>query len=205
MRPISLFAGALAALFAMPALAQTPDGTLINVRGKVEQLDGHALEIKTREGKQVIVHLGDTFAVLGVVKVKVADIKQGEFIGTAAIAQKDGKLHAQEVLIFPPGARPGEGHYPWDLKGKDDTMTNADVIELEPVKKGHSVVLKLKHKDGENEVVVGPSTPVVTFKPQGPELLKHGTTVFVRALQKSDGTVVATNIVAELKGVKPPM
>jgi hypothetical protein len=205
MRPISLFVGALVALFAVPALAQTPDGKPTNIRGKVEQLDGHALEVKTREGKQVIVHLSDTFVVLGVVKQKLVDIKQGEFIGTAAIEQKDGKLHAQEVLIFPAGARPGEGHYPWDLKGKDDTMTNADVVELESVKKGHTVVLKLKHKDGENVVVVGPATPIVTFKPEGPELLKHGTTVFIRALEKPDGTVIASNIIAEKNGVKPPM
>ena len=197
--------GVCAALIALPVLAQTPDGTLTNVRGKVEKLEGQKLTVKSRDGKMVTVNLADKFGVLGIQKAKLSDIKQGQFIGTAAIEKKDGKLHAQEVLIFPPGVRPGEGHYPWDLRGKNDTMTNADVIELEPVAKGKSVALKLKHKDGQNEVVVDPRTPVVTFAPDSPDLLKPGATIFIRALKKPDGTIVGQNVVAEKNGVKPPM
>ena len=200
-----IIAAAFAALIAVPAVAQAPDGTLTNVRGKVEKLDGQKLTVKSREGKSVTVNLADKFGVLGIQKAKLSDIKQGQFIGTAAIEKKDGKLHAQEVLIFPAGVRPGEGHYPWDLRGKNDTMTNADVIELEPVAKGKGVALKLKHKDGQNEVVVDPGTPVVTFAPDSADLLKPGTTIFIRALKKPDGTIVAQNVVAEKNGVKPPM
>jgi hypothetical protein len=180
-------------------------GTLLNIRGKVEMLVGQKLIVKLREGRTVAVNLSDQFAVLGIQKAELSDIKQGQFIGTAAIAREDGKLHAQEVLIFPPGVRPGEGHYPWDLQGKNDTLTNADVIELEPVAKGKGVALKLKHKDGQNEVVVDPGTPVVTFAPDSPDLLKPGATIFIRALKKPDGTIVAQNVVAEKNGVKPPM
>ncbi len=200
-----MIAGVLAALLAWPVAAQTPEGTLTNVRGKVEKLEGQKLTVKSREGKTVTVNLADKFGVLGIQKAKLSDIKQGQFIGTAAIKQKDGKLHAQEVLIFPPGVRPGEGHYPWDLRGKNDTMTNADVIELEPVAKGKSVALKLKHKDGENEVLVDPRTPVVTFAPDSADLLKPGATIFIRGLKKPDGMIVAQNVVAEKNGVKPPM
>jgi hypothetical protein len=200
-----LVIGALAALIALPVFAQAPEGTLTNVRGKVEKLDGQRLTVKSRDGKSVTINLADKFGVLGIVKAKLTDIKQGQFIGTAAIERKDGKLHAQEVLIFPAGVRPGEGHYPWDLKGKNDTMTNADVVELEPVSKGKGVALKLKHKDGQNEVVVDRGTPVVTFAPDSADLLKPGTTIFVRALKKPDGTIVAQNVVAEKNGVKPPM
>ena len=145
------------------------------------------------------------FAVRGVAAGSLSDINPGDVVGVAAVKGADGKLHAQEVLIFPPGVRPGEGHYPWDLRGKDDTMTNADVIELEPVAKGKSVALKLKHKDGENEVVVGPRTPIVTFAPDSPDLLKPGATIFIRGLKKPDGMIVAQNVVAEKNGVKPPM
>ena len=97
--------GVCAALIALPVLAQTPDGTLTNVRGKVEKLEGQKLTVKSRDGKMVTVNLADKFGVLGIQKAKLSDIKQGQFIGTAAIAHKDGKLHAQEVLIFPPGVR----------------------------------------------------------------------------------------------------
>ncbi|HYM01995.1 MAG TPA: hypothetical protein VET85_03550 [Stellaceae bacterium] len=205
MRPISLMVGALVALLAVPAFAQMPEGTLTNVRGKVEKLDGQTLVVKARDGKTVTVTLADKFGVLGIVKSSLTDIKPGQFIGTAALTQKDGKLHAQEVLIFPPGVRPGEGHYPWDLKGKEDTMTNADVVELDSVANGKAVLLKLKHKDGANEVVVDSRTPVVTFAPDSPALLTKGTTIFIRALKKPDGTIVAQNVVAEKNGVKPPM
>src|SRR5579863_1546987 len=205
MRPISLMVGALVALLAVPAFAQAPEGTLTNVRGKVEKLDGQTLMVKARDGKTVTVTLADKFGVLGIVKSSLTDIKPGQFIGTAALTQKDGKLHAQEVLIFPPGVRPGEGHYPWDLKGKEDTMTNADVVELDSVAKGKAVLLKLKHKDGANEVVVDSKTPVVTFAPDTAALLTKGTTIFIRALKKPDGTIVAQNVVAEKNGVKPPM
>jgi len=206
MRPITLIAGAFVALLVVPGLALSADGTPTNIRGKVEKLDGHALLIKGRDGKRVTVNLDEKFGVLAIIKAKLSDIKPGEFIGTAAITEKkDGKLHAQEVLIFPAGMRMGEGHYPWDLKGKDDTMTNADVIELESVHKGKAVELKLKHKDGENTVLVDKRTPIVTFAPDSPELLKHGATVFIPALKKPDGVIVATNVLAEKNGVKPPM
>src|ERR1700680_106410 len=148
MRSMLLAAAALAALIAVPALAQTPPS---NLRGKVESLNGQMLMVKSREGKDVHVTLAPNFTVLGVTKVKLAAIKAGDFVGIAAITGKDGKLHAQEVLVFPEAARgTGEGHYPWDLRSKEDTMTNATVAEVAGVSRNR--VLKLKNKGGEQEM-----------------------------------------------------
>jgi hypothetical protein len=110
--------GALVALFAMPALAQT----LTNVRGTVVKLEpggtGQVLTVKARSGKLAHVMLPQDFGVLAVQRLKLSDIKEGEFIGTAASPDKKGTLYAEEVLIFPEAARgTGEGHYAWDLKG----------------------------------------------------------------------------------------
>jgi hypothetical protein len=201
MRSTLLAAGALAALLVVPALAQTPP---TNLRGKVESLDGQTLIVKSREGKDVHVTLAPNFAVLGVVKVKLAAIRPGDFVGIAALAGKDGKLHAQEVLVFPEAARgTGEGHYGWDLRGKDDTMTNATVAEVAGVSRGR--VLKLKYKDGEQQIVVSSRTPIVTFAPDKLDLLKPGAAIFIRAPMNPDGSFTAPRAVVEKDGVKPPM
>jgi hypothetical protein len=204
MKPMSLIAGALIALFTLPALAQTPEGTPTNVRGTVVKLDGQTLLVKPRKGEDVKVMLAKDYGVLGVVKLKRADIKQGDFVGVAAAPGKDGKLHAQEILIFPEAARgTGEGHYPWDLRGKGDTMTNATVSGM--VSEARSRVLKLSYKGGEEEIMVPSRVPVVTFKPADPSLLKPGAAVFLRAPKKPDGTIVAQRVIVEQNGVKPPM
>lgn len=205
MKPLSLAAGALVALLALPAFAQTPV-TLTNVRGKFEKIEGDKLIVKSREGKNVAVTMADKFGVLAVKKISLADIKPNDFVGIAAAPGKDGKLHAQEVLLFPEAARgTGEGHYPWDLRGKQDSMTNATVTEIGHVTKGKGEMLTLKSKDGQNEIEVGPKTPVVTFAPDEMNLLKPGATVFIRAQKKPDGTLVARNAIVEKNGVKPPM
>jgi hypothetical protein len=206
MRSISLAVAALAALLALPAVAQTPEGTLTNVRGKVAKVDGKTLTVKSRDGKDVAVTMSDNFTVLGVKKVSLSDIKENDFVGVAAAPGKDGKLRAQEVLLFPEAARgTGEGHYAWDLRGKNDSMTNATVAQVASVSKDDTATLKLKHKDGTNEIVVGPKTPVVTFAPDSMSLLKPGAAIFIRAMKKPDGTIAASRAIVEKDGVKPPM
>jgi hypothetical protein len=200
----SLVIGGLAALIAVPVFAQAPEGTPTRVRGKVEKLDGQTLTIKTRDGKTVPVILTADVLVLGVKKMKLADVQKGRFIGTAAAPGKDGKLHAEEVVVFPDAARgTNEGHYPWDLKGGNETMTNANVAEVASAPKGS--ILKLQYKGGEQEIVVGKKVPIVTFAPDDKKLLKKGATVFVPAIKKPDGTLVANRVIAEKDHVKPPM
>lgn len=203
MRPLSLIAGAFVALLALPALSQSQDGMPTNVRGTFEKLDGQALTVKSRDGKDVPITMAKDFAVRGVAQVSLSDIKPGDFVGIAAIKGADGKLHAQEVLVFPEAMRgTGEGHYPWDLT-PDSTMTNATVAEVASVSGDR--VLKLKHKAGENEIEVAPDTPVVRFVPADASLLRPGAVVFVRGLRKPDGAIVASGVTVEKDGVKPPM
>jgi hypothetical protein len=205
MKAKTIVVGALVALFAVPALAQAPAGTPTNVRGVVTKLDGQTLMVKARNGKLVHVMLAPDFAVLAVQKVKLTDIKEGAFIGTAASPGKDGKLYAEEGLVFPEAARgTGEGHYPWDLTGKSDTMTNATVSQVQVAGvKGR--VLSLKYKDGEQQVTVKPGTPVVTFAPGSKDQVKPGAHVFLRASTAQDGTITAPRVVVGSKGVNPPM
>lgn len=202
MRPITLIAGALLAFLAVPAWAQQGEPT--NIRGTVAKAESATLLVKSREGGTERIALAPGFAVLGVVKLKLADIKPGDFVGIAAAPGRDGKLHAQEVLVFPEAARgSGEGHYPWDLRGKNDTMTNATVSGI--VSRSSGRMVKLAYKGGEQEIAISDRTPVVTFKPAPMALLKPGAAVFLRAQKQPDGTFSAKAVIVEQHGVKPPM
>jgi hypothetical protein len=201
MRVISLLAGALLALQVLPALAQ--EGTPTRIRGAIEKVDGQTLVVRSRDGEQLSITLAQDLKVSAVAKAGLADIKAGDFIGSAAVMGTDGKLHAQEVLIFPEAARgTGEGHYPWDLT-PDSTMTNATVAEV--VEGAQGRLLKLKYAGGENEIDVPPEAPIVTLAPGDPSLLQPGTVVFIPAMKSADGTLAASRVIAGRDGVEPPM
>jgi hypothetical protein len=199
-----LLAGALIALLALPAAAQnTPQGTPTRIRGTVEKLDGQTLTAKSRDGQQLTIALAPNFAVSGVVKKSLADIKAGDFVGVASTKGTDGKLHAVEVLIFPEALRgTGEGERPWDLM-PDSLMTNATVSGITAAPQGQT--LKVTYKGGESEIIVAPDAPIVTFAPGDASLLKPGAAIFIVALKKPDGSLSAARVTAEKDGVKPPM
>jgi hypothetical protein len=199
-----LLAGALIVLVALPAAAQNaPEGTPMRIRGTVEKLDGQTLKVKSREGQELTIALAPNFTVSAVVKKSLGDIKAGDFVGAASTKGTDGKLHALEVLIFPEAMRgTGEGERAWDLT-PDSLMTNATVAGIAGAAQGQA--LKVTYKGGESEIIVAPSTPVVTFGPGDASLLKPGAAVFIGAIKKPDGSLTAARVNAEKDGVKPPM
>ena len=205
MRMPSLLVAALLSVTALPALAQTAptDGTPTRIRGTVAKLDGQTLLMKSREGQELTIALAPNFAVLGVVKRDLSDIKAGDYVASTSVKGTDGKLHAVEVHIFMESQRgTGEGQIPWDLV-PDSLMTNATVSGISEGTQGHT--LKVAYKGGESEVIVGPDTPIVTYVPADPSLLKPGAAVFLIALKKPDGSLSAARVTAEKDGVKPPM
>jgi hypothetical protein len=122
----SIAAIGLAAVLAAP-MAWSWDAPPVRVRGTIERSEGPVFVVKSRDGAELKVVLAENAVAAGVVKATLADIKQGSFVGIAAMPQPDGAQRALEVLIFPEAMRgTGEGHYPWDLQPKS-TMTNANV------------------------------------------------------------------------------
>src|SRR5271167_1796824 len=120
-------AAVLVALFAIPTLAQNPpQGTTTRVRGVVDKLDGQTLTVKSREGDVVTIALAPDVAIQTLVKKSLADIKPGDFVASTGIKDKDGKIHAIEVRIFPTATPDGGRQFAWDL-GPDSVMTNATV------------------------------------------------------------------------------
>jgi hypothetical protein len=178
----------------------------VRIRGTVVYTDAKQLIVKDRGGEVVSMARVPNLPVSEVYRIKLADIKQGSFIGTAAMPQPDGTQKALEVLVFPEAARgTGEGHFPWDLQPQS-TMTNATVADLAaaPASVRGGQQLKLSYKGGEKTVIVPRDTPVVTFKPATEALLVPGAKVLVNA-QERNGTPTALRVIAGRNGFTPPM
>ena len=175
---------------------------LVRVRGAVESLEGQTLTVRTREGGSEKVALADDYAVSIVTRADLADVKPGDYVGTAALVQPDGTLKAQMVQIFPEALRGiAEGHFPWDLT-PDSTMTNATVADV--VSRVDGRTLALKYKGGEKTVAVPLSAPVVTLKPGRRELLEPGAHVFIVAARQADGSLKAGRVSVGENGMVPP-
>ena len=183
------------------APAQQPE--MVRVRGTIEKIDGSVMTVKARDGATLTIKLADNLRVLGLVKISIADIKPGAYVGVSAVPNPGGGLKALHVHQFLEAMRGvAEGHRPWDL-GAQTTMTNATVAEAMAVSGGQTLVLK--YKDGEQKVLVSPDIPIVSYVPGDKSELKAGAQIVIIAAQKlPDGTLAAANVTVG-RGVTPPM
>jgi hypothetical protein len=201
---------------AAPALAQyAPSSTTApaaqpaqrtNIRGIITGLSGDVLSIETAKGP-VKVSLAPNGQVRTVAKYNLADITTGSYVQAAALPQPDGTLKAIEVTVITSTPRAPEGYGPWDLQ-PNSTMTNANVTDIGSAKvQGvDNRVLTLTYKGGTKKLIVGPTTPVVTYVLADRSVLTPGTkVVIINATPKPDGTYAATNVTAGKNGVDPPM
>ena len=113
--------------------------------------------------------MGPDFAVSGVVKRSLSDIKAGDYIASTSIRERDGKLRALEVHY--PAAGSGRGAVRLDL-APDSLMTNATVAGVATAPQGQ--VLRVTYKGQEAEITVPPDVPVVAFVPGDMSLVKPG-------------------------------
>jgi hypothetical protein len=201
-RWLALVASILAAL-AAPTLAQAPPDASPNIRGIIAKFDGHVLTIRTPEHATITVTLAPNFMVRSLVRKSLADIRPGDFVGSAAVPGDDGKLHAVEVHFFPADTEIPDRQFPWDLR-PGILMTNAHVIGMAKASAGG--VLSVDYKNGTAQVIVEPTTPIVAPVPATARDLKRGKAVFIFApTTTADGIVTANNVTVEKNGVKPSM
>ena len=187
---------------ALAAVAQQPP-TPTRVRGTIESVDGDVLSVRSRSGENVKLHMTSDIKVVGIVRISLADIKLGSFIGTTTLPGPDGRQNAVEVHVFPEDMRgTGEGSRPYDLK-PNSTMTNATVAEQVAGNDGQT--LMIKYKDGEKKVTVGPDTPVVTYVPGEKADLKAGAKIIAFIKQLPDGSYETNRISVGRDGLTPPM
>jgi hypothetical protein len=190
---------AASTLYAVAQKAPVPT----RVRGAIESVDGDILTVKSRSGEDVKLHMTGDVKVVGIIKISMADIKVGSFIGATTVPGPDGKQNALEVHVFPEDMRgTGEGSRPYDLR-PNSTMTNATVAESVAGNDGHS--LMVKYKDGEKKVEVSPDTPVVTYVPADKSDLKAGAKVIAFMKQLPDGSFETNRVSVGRDGLTPPM
>jgi hypothetical protein len=186
----------------MPAIAQQPP-TPSRVRGAIEAVDGDVLSVKSRSGEDVKLHMTADMRVVGIIKIALADIKVGSFIGATTVPGPDGGANAVEVHVFPEDMRgTGEGSRPYDLR-PNSTMTNATVAESIAGNDGHTLLIK--YKDGEKKVAVSPDTPVVTYVPADKSDLKPGAKVIAFMKKLPDGSFETNRVSVGRDGLTPPM
>jgi hypothetical protein len=197
-----LIALAMVAASSVGALAQQSP-TPSRVRGAIESVDGDVLAVKSRSGEDVKLHMTADMKVVDIVKISLADIKVGSFVGATTVPGPDGVPTAVEVHVFPEDMRgTGEGSRPYDLR-PNSTMTNATVAESVAGNDGHTLLVK--YKDGEKKVVVTPETPVVTYVAGDKPDLMAGAKVIAFVKKRPDGSYDSDRIGVGRDGLTPPM
>lgn len=192
----TLFAGLIMA--SLPVLAQVdshPAAAPIRITGTVEGLEGRVLTVKTAEGSGKIT-LPAELRITNNRKASLKDIGPNTFVGSTAVKQADGKLHATEVHIFPEAMRgSGEGHRPWFAT--DTTMTNGSVTTMTngsaQTQGGTNgdVVLKVTYKEGVQDILVSPDVPVTMMEAGDISMLKPGAKVACLVRPTTEGQAVA--------------
>ncbi len=185
--------------------ASAQQSPVVRVRGEITAYADRVLTVKAREGNTVTIRLAEQFAVIGVAKADIADVKANSFVGIAALKGTDGKWVALEVLVFPESARgSNEGHYPWDLQPQS-TMTNGTVATVTEAANGRVLKITYKGSDQPIEITVPPSAPIVTFAAGSPDLLKPGNHIFAGTTKGPGGDPTAARVLIGINGLVPPM
>jgi len=196
-----LAAAMLAASTVFAAAQKSPTPT--RVRGTIESVDGDVLNVKSRSGEDVKLHMTGNVLILGITRIALADVKVGSFIGTTTVPGPDGAPKAVEVHVFPENMRgTGEGSYAWDSR-PNSTMTNATVADSVAGVDGQTI--NVKYKDGEKKVVITQDTPIVTYVPGDKSELKPGAKIIAFVKQLPDGSFETPRISVGRDGITPPM
>ncbi len=172
------------------------------LRGTIDKAEG-VLTVHASDGAELKLTLAENATIVAVVKATMADIKEGTFLGSAALPQPDGSQKALEVHIFPEQMRgTGEGHRPF-APVPNGTMTNGAVST--PVVTGvDGNTIVVRYREGEKKIVVPPGVPIVRYELGGKDDLKAGARFTVNApVRKADGTIEVPRINVGRDGVVP--
>ena len=169
----------------------------MRVRGTISSLDGDVLSVKSREGKDLKLHLTPDAQIAVAKKLALSDIKPGTYVGVTSVPQ-GGKQVAKEVHLIPPAAP--SGHMDWDLV-PGSKMTNANLQAAVAAVGGNEITLK--YKDGEQKITVPNGTPIIGFDNGDRSALKKGETIWTNARVEGDGKLVTNRVQVSKGGVKP--
>lgn len=193
---VTLLAGALVFAATAADAQQKP----MRIRGTITAFDGNMLSVKSRDGRDLVIELTEKASVATAKAITLADLKQGDYVGSTTIKRDDGTLMAVEVHTIPRSV--AEGHGPWDLQ-PGTMMTNASIESI--VQSANGQELTLAYKGGSQKILVPPGTPIVTQVAADRSFLKPGEYVFLGANVGADGKLTTSaRIQVSHSGVKPP-
>jgi hypothetical protein len=180
------FVALLASVFALSAVPADAQQKPMRIRGTITAFDGNMLSVKSRDGRDLVIELGEKASVATAKAMTLADLKQGDYVGSTTTTRADGALVAVEVHTIPRTVR--EGHGPWDLL-PGSMMTNANIESI--VQSAGGQELTLVYKEGSQKILVPPDTP--------------GEYVWLNAEIGADGKLTFSGrIQVSRDGVKPP-
>ena len=185
----------LLAFAACTAFAQTN----VRVRGTITALNGDVLTVKSRDGRDIQLHLTPDAQVVTAKKTTLAEMGPNAYVGVTSVKGPDGRMVAKEVHAI--GPQVPQMHGAWDST-PNSMMTNANIAAIAQTGGGNEITLK--YKDGEQKILVTPQTEIVTFVPGTRADLKPGETIFSGARVEGDGKFMAARVAVSKDGVKPP-
>jgi len=192
--PIAAVTVLVGVLFSAPAFAQA------HIRGTLTAVKDGTISVQTAKGETESIKLASDAGLFLVTVADMGAVQTGKFVGITS-TEEDGKRVAREVHVFDESLRGlAEGHYPWDLEGKPNMMTNANIAKIEEV--GTDRVVKLNYARGEQTITIPTSATVVAFTKAPADQLAVGRKVFI--VMKKDSPEAAA-VVVGAEGVKPPM
>lgn len=190
----------LASVFALSAVPADAQQKPVRIRGTITAFDGTMLSVKSRDGRDLVIELGEKASVATAQTITLADLKPGDYVGSATMKGADGALVALEVHTIPRAVR--EGHGPWDLE-PGSMMTNANIESM--VQSAGGLELTLVYKEGSQKILVPPGTPIVTTVSADRSFLKPGEYVWLNAEVGADGKLTFSGrIQVSRDGVRPP-
>jgi hypothetical protein len=195
----ALMLGSILALLAGPAFAQ--GNNAINVFGVVDKFDATSIVVKNDDGGAMETYkLAPNVLYIKQSPAKLSDIKNNDFVASAAVRQADGKLHSTELRIFSEKMRGGgDGQRPMN-DARNQTMTNATVTGTAIVSGSNAMRVKFgpsqiggsgtTYPAGESDLVLDPNVPVLKFTDADSSIVKAGAKVRVQGVRNAEGATV---------------
>ena len=195
----ALILGSVLALLAGPALAQ--GNNAINVFGVIDKFDATSIVVKNDDGGAVETYkLAPNVLYIKQAPAKLSDIKNNDFVASAAVRQADGKLHSTELRIFSEKMRGGgDGQRPMN-DARNQTMTNATVTGTAIVNGSNAMRVKFgasqiggagtTYPAGESDLILDPGVPVIKFTDADGSIVKAGAKVRVQGVRNAEGATV---------------
>jgi hypothetical protein len=212
---------------APPATAPQPGVPPQRVKGVIAAFDpaSETLSVNTPDHKTISVALQTATRVIYDQRRKLADIKTSDFVGVSALRGADGKLRAQQIVVFPETMRGvGEGQYPMGDPSSNRLMTNASVVNVTGYASANgSLALSYKGATanpdgtcsgrantagaagctGTADITVAKGVPVIGIVTGDQSLLVPGAAVSVLVHAAPDGSLSCPALTVEKDGVKP--